>query len=48
MAERREREEAIEFLCKVADGEIPYDFEGLEEVHEENEAVPLACKLPPP
>jgi hypothetical protein len=45
--ERRKHDEAIEFLCKVADGEIDYDFETLAEVIEENEAVPPACKRPP-
>jgi len=45
--ERHKHEEAIEMLCKIADGGIPYDFDALEEVIEENEAVPLACKRPP-
>jgi hypothetical protein len=43
--ERRKRDEAIEFLCKVADGEIPYDFEALEEVLKERHEMP--CKQPP-
>jgi hypothetical protein len=33
-----QREEAIDFLCKVADGEIPYDFDAAREVHREREA----------
>jgi hypothetical protein len=38
--QRARREEAIEFLCKVADGEIPYDFEALGEiVRERHEAI---------
>lgn len=43
--ERRKRDEAIEFLCKVADGEIDYDFDGLEEVLKERHEMP--CKRPP-
>ncbi len=43
--ERRRRDEAIEFLCKVADGEIDYDFDALAEVLEERESMP--CKQPP-
>jgi len=30
--ERSRQEEAIETLCKIADGEIPYDFEALGEI----------------
>jgi hypothetical protein len=36
--EKGRREEAIDFLCEVADGNIPYDFEAAREVHEEREA----------
>jgi hypothetical protein len=36
--EQRKREEAIDFFCKVADGEIPYDFKAAREVHKEREA----------
>lgn len=43
--EQRKHDEAIEFLLKVASGEIDYDFEGLEEVLEERETMP--CKQPP-
>jgi hypothetical protein len=45
--ERRKRDEAIEFLCKVADGEIDYDFDALEEVLKERHEMPLPCKRPP-
>jgi hypothetical protein len=44
--ERRRYDEAIEFLCKVANGEIDYDFDALGEVLEERERMP--CKQPPP
>jgi hypothetical protein len=43
--ERRKHDEAIEFLCKVADGEIDYDFDALEEVLKERHEMP--CKRPP-
>lgn len=43
--EQRKHDEAIEFLLKVASGEIDYDFEGLKEVLEERETMP--CKQPP-
>ena len=43
--ERRKRGEAIEFLCKVADGEIDYDFDALGEVLEERQR--MTCKQPP-
>ncbi|HEX3735459.1 MAG TPA: hypothetical protein VHU86_09940 [Solirubrobacterales bacterium] len=43
--EQRKREEAIEFFCKVADGEIDYDFDALEEVLKERHEMP--CKRPP-
>ena len=36
--ERGRGEAAIEFFCKVADGEIEYDFEAAREVHAEREA----------
>jgi len=36
--ERQQHAEAIEFLCKVADGEIEYDFAAAREIHEEREA----------
>jgi len=39
--ERRKRDEAIEFLCKIADGEIPYDFEALAETLAERERSPF-------
>lgn len=45
--EQRKHEEAIEFICKVADGEIDYDFEALDEVLKEREMVPPPCKRPP-
>jgi hypothetical protein len=45
--ERRERQKAIEFICKVADGEIDYDFAALDEVLEEREMMPPPCKRPP-
>jgi hypothetical protein len=43
--ERERREQAIELLCKVADGEIPYDFEALGEIVRERHETP--CKQPP-
>jgi phage gp36-like protein len=43
--ERRKREEAIEFLCKVADGEIDYDFKASEEIWRERHE--MACKRRP-
>jgi hypothetical protein len=43
--EQRKHDEAIEFLCKVADGEIDYDFDALEEVLKERHEMP--CKRPP-
>jgi hypothetical protein len=43
--EQRKHDEAIEFLLKVASGEIDYDFEALKEVLEERETMP--CKQPP-
>ena len=43
--EQRKHDEAIEFLLKVARGEIDYDFEALKEVLEERETMP--CKAPP-
>lgn len=40
-AEERERyDEAIETLCKIADGEIPYDFDALGEILAERERSP--------
>jgi hypothetical protein len=45
--ERKKREEAKEFIRKVAMGEIDYDFEALEEVWREREMVPPPCKRPP-
>jgi hypothetical protein len=36
--ERRRHGEAIEFLCKVADGEIDFDFDAARAIHEEREA----------
>lgn len=39
--ERRKRDEAIEMLCKIADGEIEYDFAALEEAIEERERSPF-------
>jgi len=39
--ERSKREEAIEMLCKIADGEIPYDFDALKEIIEERERSPF-------
>jgi hypothetical protein len=39
--ERQKRQdEAIEFLCKVADGEIDYDFDALGETLAERERSP--------
>ncbi len=43
--ERRRREEAKEFFRKVADGEIDYDFDALEEVLRERDE--MLCKQPP-
>ncbi len=43
--ERRKHEEAIEILCKIADGEIEYDFDALEEILKERHEMP--CKQPP-
>jgi hypothetical protein len=38
--ERARRDEATEVLCKIAEGEIPYDFEALGEViRERHEAI---------
>jgi phage gp36-like protein len=39
--EQTRREEAIEFLCKVADGEIDYDFDALGETLAERERSPF-------
>jgi hypothetical protein len=39
--EQRRREEAIEVLCKIADGEIPYDFDALNEIIEERQRSPF-------
>jgi hypothetical protein len=44
-AERARHAEAIEVLCKIADGEIPYDFEALGEIIRERHEMP--CKQPP-
>jgi hypothetical protein len=45
--ERRRHGEAIEFLCKVADGEVPYDFEALGEiVRERHEAIGSESPIP--
>lgn len=41
LEERTKRDEAIEMLCKIADGEIPYDFAALEEAIEERERSPF-------
>jgi hypothetical protein len=41
LVERRKHKEAIEMLCKIADGEIEYDFAALEEVIEERERSPF-------
>lgn len=41
LEERRKRDEATEMLCKIADGEIPYDFAALEEIIEERERSPF-------
>lgn len=38
--ERARQEAAIETLCKIADGEIPYDFETSREIHAERERSP--------
>ena len=43
--ERRKEDEAIEFLCKVADGEIDYDFDALGEILRERDEMPY--KQPP-
>lgn len=45
MEERQRREEAKEFFRKVADGEIDYDFDALEEVLRERDE--MLCKQPP-
>ena len=39
--ERAEREEAKETLRKVADGELPYDFDALGEILAERERSPF-------
>jgi len=39
--ERRRNDEAIEILCKIADGEIPYDFDALNEALAERERSPF-------
>lgn len=39
--ERKRRDEAIEVLCKIADGEVPYDFEASREIHAERERSPF-------
>jgi len=36
--ERQRHAEAIEFLCKVADGEVDFDFDVTRRIHEEREA----------
>ena len=43
--DRQRREEAKEFFRKVANGEIDYDFDALEEVLRERDEMP--CKRPP-
>jgi hypothetical protein len=40
-AERRKHEEAIEVLLKIADGEIAYDFDALNEILQERERSPF-------
>jgi hypothetical protein len=39
--ERKRYDEAIEFLCKVADGEVDYDFDALGETLAERERSPF-------
>jgi hypothetical protein len=39
--ERKRYDEAIEVLCKIADGEIPYDFDALGEILAERERSPF-------
>lgn len=41
LEERGKHAKAIEMLCKIADGEIAYDFAALEEVIEEREQSPF-------
>jgi hypothetical protein len=36
--ERRRQADAIEFLCKVADGEVGFDFDAARRIHAEREA----------
>ncbi|HET8863211.1 MAG TPA: hypothetical protein VFM94_08175 [Solirubrobacterales bacterium] len=43
--DRVRRQEAKEFFRKVADGEIDYDFDALEDVLRERHEMP--CKQPP-
>lgn len=43
--ERKRRDEAIEVLCRIADGEIPYDFEALGEIVRERHET--SRKQPP-
>jgi hypothetical protein len=43
--EQRKHDEAIEFLLKVASGEIDYDFEASEEALKERHEMP--CKRAP-
>ena len=43
--DRRRHAEAIETLVKIADGEIPYDFDALGEIIRERHEMP--CKQPP-
>ncbi len=45
LEERRKHDEAIEILCKIADGEIDYDFDALEEIVKERHEMP--GKQPP-
>lgn len=45
LEDHRRLEEAKEVFRKIADGEIEYDFDALEEVLREREEMP--CKQPP-
>lgn len=45
LEERRRHAKAIEMLCKIADGEIEYDFAALEEIIEERERSPFKYDL---
>jgi hypothetical protein len=41
LEERQRRDDAIEVLRKIADGELPYDFDALGEILAERERSPF-------